>query len=271
MLQIFETIKKNYNEIESLENEFRADILFILDTTSSMGYFLDKFKFKFLQIIQNIRKECPEAFLLIGLIGYKDIFDKELGDEYINYDFTSNYEKLKNKIEEIEPDGGIDIPEDIPGAFELAFEKIGTTWKGSTKIAILITDSPCHGVDFHDLKQDNNEQKDEYPKGDPDGKDIKGMIRKFVKNKISLFCLELNKMTDKMYKIFKNEYEKALPPLANYEFSIEKDLSDFKFIKKIKKIFNANMDYLKMKEKKPKNNNIIHKDNNKLDSKNKFK
>ena len=277
MSKIFEVIKNNYNLVESLEKELRVDILIILDTTSSMGYFLDKFKFQFLQIVQDIRKECPEAFLFIGLIGYKDIFDKELGDEYIDYDFTTNYEKLKNKIEEIEPDGGIDIPEDIPGAFELAFDKIGKTWKGNTKIAILITDSPCHGVDFHDLKQDNDEQKDEYPNGDPDGKDIKEMIRKFVKHKISLFCLELNKITGKMYEIFKSEYGKIVPPLANYEFSIEKDLSDYKFIAKIKKIFNANLDELKLKDKKnlKKNNNInndlISNDDNKMNSNNKLK
>ena len=41
-----------------------------------MGYFIDKFKFQFLQIIQDIRKEIPEAIIYVGLIGYKDIFDK---------------------------------------------------------------------------------------------------------------------------------------------------------------------------------------------------
>ena len=42
----------------------------------------------------------------------------------------------------------IDIPEDIPGAFELALNKIGQTWRGKTKIAFLLTDSPCHGKEF---------------------------------------------------------------------------------------------------------------------------
>ena len=94
MGKIYEEIKKYYDEINNLEKEFRLDLLIILDTTSSMGYFIDKFKFQFLQIIQDIRRECPEAILFVGLIGYKDIFDKELGDEYIDYNFTTNYEKL---------------------------------------------------------------------------------------------------------------------------------------------------------------------------------
>ena len=223
-----------------------------------MGYFIDKFKFQFLQIIQDIRKEIPEAIVYVGLIGYKDIFDKELGDDYLDYDFTTNYEKLKNKIEEIEPDGGIDIPEDIPGAFQLAFDKIGRTWKGNTKIAILITDSPCHGVDFHNLNQNNDEQRDEYPNGDPENRDIKELVRKFVKNKISLFCLELNKMTEKMYGIFKKVYEGVRPPEAKFEFSIEKDLTDYKFMEKIQKLFNYNLDELRNDFNRKQNNNIIN-------------
>ena len=270
MSNIHEKIKENYKDVDSLEKEFRVDLLIILDTTSSMGYFIDKFKFQFLQIIQDIRKEIPEAIVYVGLIGYKDIFDKELGDDYLDYDFTTNYEKLKNKIEEIEPDGGIDIPEDIPGAFQLAFDKIGRTWKGNTKIAILITDSPCHGVDFHNLNQNNDEQRDEYPNGDPENRDIKELVRKFVKNKISLFCLELNKMTEKMFGIFKKVYEGVRPPEAKFEFSIEKDLTDYKFMEKIQKLFNYNLDELRNDFNRKQNNNIINinnEDNKKSNSK----
>ena len=274
MGKIYEEIKKYYDEINNLEKEFRLDLLIILDTTSSMGYFIDKFKFQFLQIIQDIRRECPEAILFVGLIGYKDIFDKELGDEYIDYNFTTNYEKLKNKIEEIEPDGGIDIPEDIPGAFELALDKIGNSWKGDAKMAILITDSPCHGLEFHDLDQNNDEQKDEYPNGDPEGKDIKEMIGKFAKFKISLFFLELNNITDKMYQIFLDEYKKELPIEAKCECSIESNLSDYKFIEKIQRLFYASLSELKPKENKKEvnsHNGINNNDILNLNSKNKLK
>ena len=274
MGKIYEEIKKYYDEINNLEKEFRLDLLIILDTTSSMGYFIDKFKFQFLQIIQDIRRECPEAIIFVGLIGYKDIFDKELGDEYIDYNFTTNYEKLKNKIEEIEPDGGIDIPEDIPGAFELALDKIGNSWKGDTKMAILITDSPCHGLEFHDLAQNNDEQRDEYPNGDPEGKDIKEMIGKFAKFKISLFFLELNNITDKMYQIFLDEYKKELPIEAKCECSIESNLSDYKFIEKIQRLFYASLSELKPKENKKEvnsHNGINNNDILNLNSKNKLK
>ena len=260
--KIYENVKDTYNDVNEIENKFRIDITFILDTTSSMGYFIDRFKFNFLNIIEILKSECPEAIFYIGLIGYKDIFDKELGDDYLDYDFTLNYEKLYEKIEEIEPDGGVDIPEDIPGAFELALNKIGQTWRGKTKIAFLLTDSPCHGKEFHNLNQNNPDEKDEYPDGDPEGRDINGMIRKFVKNKISLFCFKLNKNTDKMYKIFQDNYNKLKQPNAINDFYIEKEFFEFKFIDKIKNMFSIH--YEKLKKNKDEEEEKINKNQNRV-------
>ncbi len=260
--KIYENVKENYKDINEIENKFRIDISFILDTTSSMGYFIDRFKFNFLNIIEILKSECPEAIIYMGLIGYKDIFDKELGDDYLDYDFTLNYEKLYEKIEEIEPDGGVDIPEDIPGAFELALNKIGQTWRGKTKIAFLLTDSPCHGKEFHNLNQNNPDEKDEYPDGDPEGRDINGMIRKFVKNQISLFCFKLNKNTDKMYKIFQDNYNKLKQPNAINDFYIEKEFFEFKFIDKIKNMFSIH--YEKLKKNKDEEEEKINKNQNRV-------
>ena len=89
-------------------------------------------------------------------------------------------------------------------------------------------------------------------------RDIKELVRKFVKNKISLFCLELNKMTEKMYGIFKKVYEGVRPPEAKFEFSIEKDLTDYKFMEKIQKLFNYNLDELRNDFNRKQNNNIIN-------------
>ena len=50
--KIYENVKENYKEINEIENKFRIDISFILDTTSSMGYFIDRFKFNFLNNIK---------------------------------------------------------------------------------------------------------------------------------------------------------------------------------------------------------------------------
>ena len=274
MRKIYQNINTEFNSIYNSQNEIRLDILFILDTTSSMDYFIDKFKNQFLNIITNIRKECPEALVYVGLIGYKDISDLDLGDEYLDYDLTTNYEKLNININLIEPDGGDDIPEDIPGAFELAFKKLNKSWTGNSKIAILITDSPCHGSEFHNLNQNENGQSDMFADGDPEGRD-KNMIENFVKYKISLFCVSLDKNTDKMYNIFMKKYERIKPPDSLFDFYIEKNFESYEFIEKIKDLFDKNLkDLIKENNNKRKSreNNKINIDiNNNIESLNELK
>ena len=144
----------------------------------------------------------------------------------------------------------------------MALNKIGQTWRGKTKIAFLLTDSPCHGKEFHNLNQNNPDEKDEYPDGDPEGRDINGMIRKFVKNQISLFCFKLNKNTDKMYKIFQDNYNKLKQPNAINDFYIEKEFFEFKFIDKIKNMFSIH--YEKLKKNKDEEEEKINKNQNRV-------
>ena len=49
-----------------------------------------------------------------------------------------------------------------------------------------------------------------------------------------------------------------VPPEAKFEFSIEKDLTDYKFMEKIQKLFNYNLDELRNDFNRKQNNNIIN-------------
>lgn len=111
IIEVFDNFKKEYEDLKNKENEQRIDILIILDITSSMENYINKFKIQFYTMIDKIAKECPDFLVYVGFIGYKDLEDKELGDDYINIDFTINYDKLKEIIDQIDPDGGDDIPE----------------------------------------------------------------------------------------------------------------------------------------------------------------
>ena len=218
MKEIHNIIKEGYKFMKLEENKFRLDILIILDITSSMESFIEKFKEQFYPMLENIRKECPEALLYVGFIGYKDLNDLELGDDYINVDLTTDYEKINEIINNIEPDGGGDIPEDIAGAFELSLKK---SWKANTKITFLITDSPCHGREYHDLDQNQKEETDKYIDENPNGKKIKDVITDIFGKSISLFCLNLHKNTSKMFDKFKEIYEETKLFPSKNEFFIE--------------------------------------------------
>ena len=92
--------------------------------------------------------------------------------------------------------------DDIPVGYIGLRTEIDDNWKkwsGNIKFAILVTDSPCHGTKYHDLGKD----KDNYPEGDRDERNIEDMIKFFAKENISLYCLKIENKTDKMFNIFK--------------------------------------------------------------------
>ena len=231
-------IKKEYEIIELEEKKYRLDILIIMDITSSMENYLSNLKNQFNKMINKISEESPEALLYIGFIGYKDLKDVELGDDYIEIDFTINNQKIKDEINKIEPEGGNDIPEDVAGAFTLALDK---SWKGNTCIAILITDSPCHGKEFHELDQRNEKQKDDYIDGVSEQKSIENLIHDFKKKNISLICLKLHNNTNKMFDKFK-EYYKIENNETNFLYiSKNGNLSEKDIIQKILNFFNSRL------------------------------
>ena len=232
------------------ENEMRFDILFILDTTNSMGKYLKIIKDKLKFITEEIKKKCPLSIIYIGFIGYKDFSDLELGDEYIDIDFTLNIDEVYNQIKDIEVDGGDDIPEDVAGAFELALEK---HWGAGSKLAFLITDSPCHGTSYHDLDQKNKNYIDKYPNESYDKTNEKyfkrrkmdELVREFASKEISLVCFDILKITKKMYNIFEKIYKEKNKSEIFYIEKIEKDKLDIIIINKAIDEYNKNEEIIK--------------------------
>ena len=203
-----------------------------------MDLYLNKFEFQLKTLIKNINLNIPEGFIYLGFIGYKDLYDKDLGDEYIDEGFTANHELIEKVIKDIQPDGGKDIPEDIAGAFKLGLNK---KWEGKVKIAILFTDSPCHGRKYHDLNQTLPDEKDDRI-DDNENNNIEDLIKKFVEKNISLFCVELHNNTNKMFHIFEDIYNGAKINNENCEFCVvKKNICDPKIIRKITELYNKIM------------------------------
>ena len=201
------------NDVISIKNQSRMDLLFIMDVTNSMDIYLDEAKTGILGMIQKIKTECAGIEIYLGFIGYKDFSDLDLGEEYVNLELTDKYEEIQKNIEYIEADGGGDTPEDLCGAFYLGKEK---NWTGKTRFIILVTDSPCHGAKYHDPKIEDN-----FSEGDREKRDIEEYVQFFAKNEISLFCLKINNTTDKMFDIFKKIYYENKIQNSNCSFVVE--------------------------------------------------
>ena len=210
------SINESLNEnMIIIKSQLRLDLLFIMDITNSMHIYLEEVKNQIFNIIDEIKKKCAGVEIFSGFIGYKDFSDLEFGEEYINLELTDNYESIEQNIKYLNAEGGGDIPEDLCGALELAKNK---TWKGKSRFAILVTDSPCHGKQYYDVKDENY---DNYPDGDPQKRNIEDFIKYFAENEISLFCLKINPATDKMFMIFEEIYNKNKNPNSTNQFSAE--------------------------------------------------
>ena len=257
ILEFGKNFKEEYNKIKKEEKEIRIDVLIILDVTSSMNEYLNTFKINFIKMIDELKEKCLGALVYLGFIGYRDIVDIELGDDYIDINFSVNYKNLEKEIQKIKADGGDDIPEDIAGAFEMALKK---EWRGDTKIVLLITDSPCHGNAFH-----KTNIMDNYP----DDTNIKNMIHQFTEKNINLICFNLSQNTKTMFEIFKNEYNslegKCFFEESQYliqKFNEEnRNKNDYKidnsFMDRINSLFNENLKKASKNKNKKRNSQRI--------------
>ena len=212
-------------DAEKIKNQSRLDLLFIMDITNSMDVYLDQAKSDILKMIRKIQSECAGIDIFLGFIGYRDFNDLDFGDEYIDLELTNNYEQIRENIQYLKAEGGGDTPEDLCGGLELAKNK---NWRGKSRFSILVTDSPCHGNKYHDLK---GEDGDNFPDGDREKRNIEDYIKFFAENEISLYCLKIRSITDKMFNIFKNIYDESK---AN---SSAKDSANQFVVEEQKKIF----------------------------------
>lgn len=116
------------------------DILFILDTTGSMGEEIERLKDN-IEIIQaNVTAVTPKPAVRFGLVLYKD-----RGDEYVTQrvPFTSDLEAFMADLEQVDADGGGDTPEDLQTALRDAMQKMDWNADG-IRLAFIITDAEAH-------------------------------------------------------------------------------------------------------------------------------
>lgn len=116
------------------------DIVFVLDTTGSMGGEIQRLK-ETIEIIKlnlsNIRGLSRVRF---GLQLYKD-----RGDEYITRStlITEDLETFQRDLDEVYASGGGDGPEDLQAALDSALNRMN--WDSNAlRLAFIITDAPPH-------------------------------------------------------------------------------------------------------------------------------
>lgn len=116
------------------------DLLFILDTTGSMGEEIDRLKTSIDLINLNLSQLPVKPLIRFGMVLYKD-----RGDAYVTrvVPFTPELEAFQKELSTVRAEGGGDTPEDLESALEEGIAKLNWSDKG-IRLAFAITDAPPH-------------------------------------------------------------------------------------------------------------------------------
>jgi len=120
------------------------DIVFVMDTTGSMGEEIERLKATVEIIRDNLDLAQPRPALRFGLVLYKD-----RGDEYIvrSYPLTEDLEAFRKNLAKAYADGGGDEPEDLEAALEAAVSPAMGWRPAGARLAFVVTDAPAHAYD----------------------------------------------------------------------------------------------------------------------------
>lgn len=120
----------------------RLEMVFVLDTTGSMGGLLDGAKQRIWGIVNEVMQESHPS-VKIGLVAYRDH-----GDEYITQvlPLTEDLDKVYATLMDYKPAGGGDTPEDVQAGLADGVYKAG--WSPAApdvaRIIFLVGDAPPH-------------------------------------------------------------------------------------------------------------------------------
>lgn len=127
---------KSVNRAQNLT----LDLLFILDTTGSMGDEIQQLKDLLYSIHMRIKNHFDFLPVRFGLILYRD-----RGDRYVvkMYNFTESVEIFQRQLDAVTCEGGGDKPEDVQAALQKAVREMN--WSNeAVKLSFLLADAPPH-------------------------------------------------------------------------------------------------------------------------------
>lgn len=128
----------------------RIEVVFVLDTTSSMTGLIDTAKQKIWSIASTMAQAEQQPEISMGLVAYRD-----RGDDYVTrvVDLSPDLDSMYAKLMELAAYGGGDGPESVNAALADAVDRISWSRDPATyKVIFLVGDAPPH-MDYQDERQ----------------------------------------------------------------------------------------------------------------------
>ena len=119
-----------------------VEVVFVLDTTSSMGGLIEGAKQRIWAIANEIAKGRPAPRVRMGLVAFRD-----KGDEYVTkvFDLSENLDRTYQDLLSLNVGGGGDGPEHVIAGLSDAVEKVSWSKEPKTfRVVYLVGDAPPH-------------------------------------------------------------------------------------------------------------------------------
>ena len=221
---LYKHLKKNYGSGE-------LDIVYMIDSTGSMGSWIKGVKDKCNEILDKLNEnpKLKNYDIKFGGIFYRDPVDRP-SDIHENQPL-SNINEFKTKMMKISAKGGGDTPEDWKGAYDIALDKRldkdKMNWRRkSIKVIIHIADAGAHTLRFSDGDNKHNDFGDEIG--------LVENIKSCAKQKINIFAYQIGSHPKKSFSECKSIYDSVGAKDCNYEIYKFKHASDKEVADKLK-------------------------------------
>src|SRR6187455_3246463 len=125
----------------------KVEVVFVLDTTGSMGGLIHAAKEKIWSIASTLAQAQQAPEISMGLVAYRD-----RGDAYVTQvvDLNRDLDSMYTKLMDFAADGGGDGPEAVNEALEAAVSRMSWSQDQNTyRVVFLVGDAPPH-MDYQD-------------------------------------------------------------------------------------------------------------------------
>jgi Mg-chelatase subunit ChlD len=119
-----------------------VEVVFVIDTTSSMGGLIEGAKQRIWAIANEIAKGRPAPKVKMGLVAFRD-----KGDAYVTkvFDLSENLDNTYKDLLSLSAEGGGDGPEHVIAGLDAAVENISWSKDSKTfRVVYLVGDAPPH-------------------------------------------------------------------------------------------------------------------------------
>jgi Mg-chelatase subunit ChlD len=136
-----ETWVVKLDQFVSQHRRVNLDILFLLDSTGSMGDEIHALQTSILSMADQIDHLRPRPDLRFGLVTYRD-----RGDAYVvsKVDFTERVREFSDQLSQVRAAGGGDNPESLNEALHAAIYAMDWREEDTIGLVFLVADAPPH-------------------------------------------------------------------------------------------------------------------------------